>query len=412
MEKKDRVILHCDMNSFFCSVELLDRPDLKDKPVAVAGRADSRHGIILAKNQLAKKYGVETPEPIVSALRKCPDLVLLDPHREKYSHYCNEINQIYLQYTDLVEPFSIDESWLDITGSLKFFGKTGKELADEIRERVFRETGLTLSAGVSFNKTFAKMGSDYKKPFATTEITRENYQDLLWPLPAGDLFFVGHSTAEKLARYNIRTIGAIAKADTELLAKLLGKHGPSMKAIANGIDDEPVKPYDAKREIKSVGNGITFRRDLVSEDDVRTAVSALSDRVAARLRKNGLRCRGVKVDIKNPQLISISRQMQLPFATDLSDDIFTAVMDLFQAHWFFGNPIRLITVTAINLTAEEQDQPVQLSFFGPEEGASYDERQKSLETAVDDIRNRFGKYSIIKGGLVHNDLGIVIDEEQ
>ena len=411
MEEKDRTILHCDMNSFFCSVELLDHPELLKKPVAVAGSEDSRHGIILAKNQIAKKYGIETAEPIYFAMKKCPDLVLLDPHREKYSYYCRTINQIYLSYTDLVEPFSIDESWLDVTGSLKLFQKTGKELADEIRRRVFQETGLTLSAGVSFNKTFAKMCSDYKKPDATTEITRENYQQLLWPLPAGDLFFVGKATADKLATMNIKTIGAIARADEELLARAFGKHGLSMKRIASGIDPDPVHPYDEKREIKSVGNGITFRRDLVSEDDVRTAVSALADRVSMRLRSHGLRCKGVKVDIKNPQFVTISRQTQLSYATDLSSDLFRAVMELFAENWYYGNPIRLITVTAINLTQDAEAESAQLSIFDGEEGASYDERQKHLETAVDHIRSRFGKNSIIKGGLVHNDLGIVIDKE-
>ena len=203
---KDRVILHCDMNGFFASVELLSRPDLRDRPVAVCGNPENRHGIILAKNEPAKKYGVVTAETIWQARKKCPDLVLLPPHYDKYSEFCRLINGIYQQYTDQVEPFSIDESWLDVTASQKLFG-TGREIADAIRNRVKKELGLTLSAGVSFNKFFAKMGSEYKKPDATTEITRENFRELLWPLPIEEMFFVGFSTAQRLRGIGVDTIG-------------------------------------------------------------------------------------------------------------------------------------------------------------------------------------------------------------
>ena len=203
----DRTILHCDMNSFYASVELLEHPELAGRPVAVCGDPKSRHGIILAKNEEAKKYKVQTAETIWQARRKCPDLVLLAAHHDKYERFCKIINGIYLRYTDLVEPFSIDESWLDVTGSLSKFGLTGREMADEIRETVKAETGLRQSVGVSFNKVFAKMGSDYKKPDATTVITRGNYKDLLWPLPARELIFVGKSTASRLEAMNIRTIG-------------------------------------------------------------------------------------------------------------------------------------------------------------------------------------------------------------
>ena len=209
---RDRTILHCDMNSFFASVELLERPELADVPMAVSGDPEHRHGIILAKNDIAKSYGVVTAETIWQARSKCPDLHLVRPHHKKYAAFSEKINRIYYRYTDMVEPFSIDESWLDVTASRRLFG-TGKEIADSIRRTVKEELGLTLSAGVSFNKIFAKMGSEYKKPDATTVISRENFKDILWPLPAGEFFTVGRSSARKLAQYGIRTVGDIACSD-------------------------------------------------------------------------------------------------------------------------------------------------------------------------------------------------------
>jgi len=402
------------MNSFFCSVELLDHPELKDKPVAVAGRADERHGIILAKNQLAKKAGVATPEPIYQAMQKCPDLVLLDPHYDKYQYFCNTINHIYLQYTDLVEPFSVDESWLDVTGSLKLFGKSAKDLADEIRERVYKETGLTLSAGVSFNKTFAKMGSDYKKPFATTEITRENYQELLWPLPAGDLFFVGKASAARLRSMNIKTIGDIAKADEKLLASVFGSHGLGMKLTANGIDDDPVLPYDSEWKRKSVGNGITFKRNI-SGPDVRPAVGAIADRVATRLRKYGIKAGGVKVDIKDPDFIQISRQKQLVNPTNLASEIAGAAMEIIDENWITSNPIRLITITGFKLYEAGDQVEEQLTLFETEDDIAARDmaaaKEEKLENTLDAIRKRLGSGAIVQGSLVGNDFGVIIEKE-
>lgn len=255
---KDRVILHCDMNGFFASVELLEHPELKDKPMAVSGDPNNRHGIILAKNQIAKEYGVVTAETIWKAKQKCPDLQLVRPHMSKYKHYCTLINEIYQRFTDMVEPFSIDESWLDVTASQKLFG-SGKEIADTIRETVKAELGLTLSAGVSFNKIFAKMGSEYKKPDATTEITRDNYKEILWPLPAREFFGVGRATADKLLHLGIHTIGDIATAPKELLVAHFGKHGNIMWEHANGLDESPVSLYSEREPIKSVGNGINLR---------------------------------------------------------------------------------------------------------------------------------------------------------
>ena len=227
----DRVILHCDLNCFFASVELLSHPDLRDIPTAVCGDPASRHGIILAKNEPAKRLGIQTAETIWQAKKKCPGLVLLPPHHGLYREYSRRVNAIYEQYTDLVEPFGIDESWLDITGSMHLFGGDPKAIADALRRRLRQELGLTISVGVSFNKVFAKLGSDYKKPDATTVISRENWQDIVWPLPVGDLLFVGRAAGRVLHQYGVETIGQLAACSPQMLETLLGKlglqlHGP------------------------------------------------------------------------------------------------------------------------------------------------------------------------------------------
>ena len=396
------------MNSFFASVELIEHPELKEKPVAVCGDPDSRHGIILAKNEPAKAFGIVTAETVSQARRKCPGLILLPPHHDKYRHYSRLINAVYYQYTDMVEPFSIDESWLDVTASVKLFG-SGRDIADRIRERVRSELGLTLSAGVSYNKIFAKMGSEYKKPDATTEITRENYKRLLWPQPVENMFFVGFATAQKLRSTGISTIGDLASASDIRLESLLGKQGPLLIKYASGRDDSPVSLSGERDRIKSVGNGITFSRDLKSSEDALTAVTSLSDTVAGRLRKYGFKAKGVKVDIKDASFKSISRQKQLVKPTHLSSDIKQAAMELISSSWRFPDPIRLITVTAINLTDGEEGE--QLSFFGngyssDSESAAAEEKSDSIEKTMDDIRRKFGDSSITFGQLLNNDIGI------
>ena len=410
MAQKDRVILHCDMNGFYASVELLDRPDLDGKPVAVCGDPESRHGIILAKNELAKRAGVVTAETIWQAKKKCPDLELVRPHRQKYTHYSKLINQIYLRYTDMVEPFSIDESWLDVTASQNLFG-SGKQIADEIRRTVREETGLTLSAGVSWNKIFAKLGSDYKKPDATTEISRENYRDIVWPLPARDMIFVGKSTSDKLLKSGIKTIGDMAHSDPKLLTSLLGKQGQMLWNYANGYDNAPVARYGESEPVKSVGNGITFRRNLMCEDDIITAVTGLSDTVASRLRHHKLKAFGVKVDIKDPSFTTISRQKQLFVPTNLASELAQASMELIHESWRPGAPIRMLTITGINLCDETVEE--QISLFA---GDNHSHQQgEKIERTMDDIRSRFGSAAITFGGVLGNDLGIDIhdtDEEE
>lgn len=395
------MILHCDMNNFYASVELLSRPDLKDVPVAVCGDPEGRHGIILAKNQLAKAAGVVTAETVWQAKKKCPSLQFVRPHHDKYKEYSDRINKIYLEYTDMVEPFSIDESWLDVTASQRLFGN-GRQIADTIRQRIKSELGLTLSVGVSYNKVFAKMGSEYRKPDATTEVTRQNYPTLLFGKPVGELFFVGFATAEKLKTIHIRTIGDLAAADPRALERLLGKQGPLLHSYANGLDDSPVCLYNQREKIKSVGNGITFARNLTGIEDITTALTSLSDTVASRLRKYQMKCFGVKVDIKNPAFKTISRQKQLPQPTNLAADLKKAALELLGSSWRLSDPIRLLTLTAINLTDETAEE--QLSLFD----APAETRQKgeSIERTMDDIRKKFGDSSITFGQILDNDIGI------
>ena len=403
----ERTILHCDMNGFYASVELLSRPDLKGLPVAVCGNPDNRHGIILAKNEKAKAYGVVTAETVWQARKKCPELRLVRPHHDRYREYSLMINDIYQRYTDMVEPFSIDESWLDVSASLNLFG-TGKEIADEIRAVIRSELGLTLSVGVSFNKIFAKMGSEYKKPDATTVISRENYKDILWPMPVRELFFVGQATADKLVKMGIRTIGDLAASDRRLLVSVLGKQGGQLCDYARGEDESPVALYRERQEVKSVGNGMTFRRNLLGLSDCRTAVTALSDKVSTRLRAHALKCGGVKVDIRDPYFKTISRQKQLDMTTNLGEEIARAAMELISASWNLEKPIRLITVTAISLCPE--DSAEQLSLFAVESRGR--EKQEKVERTLDSIRAKYGGNAITFGGIVKNDIGIELYEEE
>lgn len=397
----DRVILHCDMNGFFASVELLDYPELRDKPMAVCGNPENRHGIILAKNEIAKAYGIVTAETLWQAKKKCPDLQTVPPHHDKYKHYSKLINDIYLRYTDMVEPFSVDESWLDVTASRNLFG-SGKDIADTLRETVKKELGLTLSAGVSFNKIFAKMGSDYKKPDATTVITRENFREILWPLDIRAMFFVGKATADKLRACGIKTIGELALSDKKAMISLLGKHGGVIHDYANGLDMTSVLRFDEREKIKSVGNGTTFSRNLTDTADIRTAVTGLSDTVASRLRKYKMKAFGVKVDIKDPQLKVISRQTQLDNPTNLTEVIADTAMDIIRKSWRMRDPIRMLTVTAINLCDENQAQ--QLSLFTEENIST--EKGERAERAMDDIRRKFGDNAITFGSIIGNDIGL------
>ncbi len=393
----ERTILHCDCNSFFASVELLDHPHLRQVPVAVCGQPEEKRGVVLAKNDLAKAMGVITGESVYAALKKCPNLTLLQAHHAAYSAYSKKLNAIYESYTSQVEPFGIDESWLDVTDSLHLFG-SGQEIADAIRERTRKHLGLTVSVGVSFNKTFAKLGSDYKKPDATTVISKANFKNILYPLPVEAMLYVGQSAASKLRRVGIRTIGDLAAASPETLSSLLGRHGVQLHNDVNGLDDTPVAKTTDQNESKSIGKGQTFSRDLTSMDEVRLQALWLADQVAAQLRQAGLKCQNVQVSIKNPQLKTITRQKMLSAPTALARDLYQTAIDLVAAHWSFRTSVRMLTLTAQQLCRSDE-MPVQLSMF-QSTADEYSDRQEKLEASMDQIRSRFGSSSVTFGRLV------------
>ena len=399
----ERAILHCDLNSFFASVEEVRNPELRAYPVAVCGNPKHRHGIILAKNEKAKAFGVKTAETLWQARRKCPELVLVPPHHEEYSKYSKIVNDIYLRYTDLVEPFGIDESWLDVTGSTHLFG-TPREIADDIRKTVFEETGLTVSVGVSFTKSFAKLGSDYKKPDATTEITRENFREIVWPLPVSDLLFVGRSSREVFSRLGIETIGDLARASREMISIHLGKTGELVHDYANGIDTSPVQSAFEETSPKSIGRGLTFAHDLTDVSEIKTALLALSDDVAQRLRKHGMRASAVSVTVRDPSFKTTSRQKTLSSPTHLSSEIADGCLELYMKYYSkSAAPVRMLTVTALSLIDESLSSASQLSLFGEEEVSK---KRESVELTLDKIRKKFGPKSTTSASLLNGDFSI------
>jgi DNA polymerase IV len=410
---RDRAILHCDCNGFFASVECLDHPAYWTVPMAVAGDPKDRSGIILAKNELAKKSGIVTAETVYSAMRKCPQLTLVPPRHWRYEEISKRVNAVYLQYTDQVEPFSIDESFLDITGSLAYFRASARELADRIREHVKREIGITVSVGLSFNKTFAKIASDMKKPDATTEITRENYQTVLWPLPVRDMLFIGHAGVEFLESHDIRTIGDIARLPKEAAVHLLGKGGESLWTNANGLDGDPIRCYGERETVKSVGNGMTFRRDLTHADEIMQGVIALSDEVATRLRACGMMARTLQVTIRDPKMKTITRQAPLSAPTHLHKELVDAAMAILRAKWHImpdGRcaPIRALTVTAQNLVraGEAAEQLSLYELSGDVKPAVQKAKYERLETAIGKLRARHGADTVSMGCVENESLGI------
>ena len=393
----DRVIFHCDCNSFYASVELLSHPELRHQPVAVCGDPASRHGIILAKNEPAKKFGVKTAETIWQARQKCPGLVLLPAHHSLYSRYSKQVNAIYERFTDLVEPFGIDESWLDVTGTLHLFDGDPVALADRIRNTVREELGLTVSVGVSFNKVFAKLGSDYKKPDATTLISPENFREFVWPMPVTDLLYVGRATAKVLKQYGVDTIGQLAAFDKSALVALLGKLGGQLWNYANGLENSPVAPAGQYTPPKSVGNGLTFPRNLLTRDEVHQGLAMLCDQVAVTLRQHGLKATTVQVTIRDPDFKDICRQRPLEFPSCTARELTRAASDIVARSWKSGAPIRALTVTAHNLIPEEEATE-QLGLFDSAAHRKRDRAEK-LERTMDAIRAKYGSSALTTGTL-------------
>ncbi len=398
----ERTILHCDCNSFFASVETVLNPSYRGVPMAVCGSQEDRHGIVLAKNDEAKRYGIRTAETVYSAKKKCPELVIASPHYEEYARYSKMVNAIYADYTDLIEPFGIDESWLDVTASKRVFGN-GEEIAELIRRRVKEELGITVSIGVSFNKVFAKLGSDYKKPDAITVISKDNFEQIVFPLPVTDLLFVGKKTAEELLKIGVRTIGELASISKELLKNKLGKAGEMLSDYANGLDDSPVG-VDENYEVKSISNGFTFKHDLVSPEDCRVGIEFLCEEIGARLRKKTLKCNTVAITVKDTHLRVIQRQRQLPNASDINREISDMAFKILCDEWSFKIPIRMLTVSVSGFV-EASCAYTQLDLFSCTDVNARGKGKKRDET-VDAIRKKYGVSSISSGALYDTDIGV------
>ncbi len=388
---RERTILHSDINCCYASIEHLHHPELADKPVAVGGNPEERHGIILTADYLAKKFGVKTGMPLWQAKQICPQLTILPPRMDLYLRFSKMAHEIYAEYTDLQEPFGIDESWLDVTDSASLKGD-GYKIATDISRRMKKELGITVSIGVSFNKIFAKLGSDYKKPDAITTMYKEEFQQKAWSLPVRDLLYVGRSTEKKLAQIGIHTIGNLAQTEEQFLMARLGKMGSILWLFANGYDQSPVKCENVHAPIKSIGNGTTTPRDLENEEDVKIVLYTLAESVSARLRENGFSCRVVEVSIRNQELYSFTRQHKLSRATNITSEIAKEAFRLFQANYDWKQPIRSVGVRASDLVADQYYE--QLDLFTNVEQR---EKMKKLDEAVDVIRNRFGFYSVQRG---------------
>lgn len=389
-----RTVLHVDLNNFYASVETIIDPSLKGDFLGVTGNIESRHGVILAKSESAKKAGVKTGMTVHEALKLCPELKLVEAKHDRYVKYSEIVRNIYRRYTDVIEPFGIDECWLDCTSTVKMFGG-GEKIANDIRETVKRETGLTVSVGVSFNKVFAKLGSDMKKPDAVTVISPENFKEKVWGLPVENLLFVGKSTLEKLKKYNIATIGDLAAVDENFLTDKFGKWGATLKIYAEGLDDTPVMKDNESDEIKSVGNSITSYRDLVNIEDAKLVFSVLAASVSRRLISYnvGKAC-GISVYVRDNELNSITRSARLPYPTVLADDFCAAAEKLLENSYDFKKPIRTLGLTVSGFTEKSYEQ---LTVYDKEY-----RKKLSLQLAVNAINEKYGKKSVMKG-IVYKD---------
>lgn len=393
---EQRVILHSDLNCFYASVETMLNPSLRGKAVAVCGSTESRHGIVLAKSELAKKRGVKTGMVNWEARQCCPDIIMVPPQYDEYLKYSKLTRAIYERYTDQVEGFGMDECWCDVSGSQKVFGD-GMTIAEEIRQTVKAELGLTVSIGVSFNKIFAKLGSDLKKPDAITGISADNFKEKIWPLPASDLLYVGRATTKKFDSYGIRTIGDIANTSQDFLKRLLGVNGLALWVYANGLDSSRVMPGDYESPVKSVGHGITCSADLDNSEEVWKVMLELSQDIGHRLRLHSLTARGVQIMIRDNDLYFKQFQAPLESQSQSPMEIARKARQLFETNYRWTSKVRAITVRAINLIPA--DTPYQISIF---EDTAKRERREKLDTAVEEIRGRFGKRAIYSACLMGN----------
>lgn len=380
----ERVILHCDLNNFYASVECRKNPAYRLVPFAVGGREEERKGIILAKNELAKKAGIATGEPIWQAKRKCPDLVVAPLCFADYMEASREVRKIYGRFTDQVEPFGIDECWLDVTGSTELFG-SGKVIADTLRETVKTEQDLTISVGVSFNKIFAKLGSDLKKPDGVTVVERQNFREKIWPLPANQLLGVGQATSEKLSKIGVFTIGEIAKTHRDILKSILGKNGETLWLAANGLLYTPVLREGEAVPMKSISRSVTTPKDLQNKDDIWEQLLALSEEVAGEMRRQHVKARGIVLYVKDNQFSRREYQQKYQFATNLAREISICAMNLFRHYFRWNHPVRSIGIGVYEFLPDQTGQQLDL------EGKVKEQiKWEALETCMDTLRNRYG----------------------
>lgn len=390
----ERVILHSDINNCYASIECLYDENLRGKAVAVAGSVEARHGIVLAKSESAKRCGVKTGDTVWQAQKKCRDLIVVPPHFDRYVKYSELVRGIYRRYTDEIEPFGLDEAWLDVTGSRSLFGD-GVQIANDIRTHIREEFGLTVSVGVSFNKVFAKLGSDMKKPDAVTEITRQDFREKIWNLPVTDMLGCGRATVQKLKQYGVHTIGQLAACDVRFLTNVFGKGGEMLWRYANGLDAARVCPDGFVPVSKSIGHGATCVRDLQTPREVWLVMLSLSQEIGRRLFAEHLAATAVQISVKNNALFVRQYQHPLPLPTQSAFELAQAAFSLFQSVYRWELPVRAVTVRAISLT--DAAAPVQTDLFS--DFARHTQQEK-IDAAVRNIRARYGKGSIFNACLL------------
>ena len=401
---RGRVILHVDMNAFYCSVHEAEEPaKYRDQPTAVAGSVELRKGVIVTSSYTARKMGVTTGMTVSQGLKRCPGLIVIQPDFHLYRKYSRAFMDIAYEYTPTLQAVSIDECYLDITGS-KQFG-TPPQIADQIQRRIRDELGLPCSIGIAPNKLLAKMASDMKKPNGITVLRIRDVPGLLWDKPCQDLFGIGRKTAEKLKKMKIYTIGHLAAADERKLIERFGVAGSWMKRAANGLDDAPVS--DEREKNKSIGHTTTLPADISKMEDVQRIMLNLADQVARRLRRQKLMAQTIQITIRTPDMKTITRSQSLDTVTEQAEDIYREACELYRRHWREDKPVRLLGITLQNLVPKE-DSALQLDLFNYEQQP----KKESLTRTMDMLRDKFGEHAVLTAGMLTDDPSALIRNHQ